>query len=110
MGRLDPVDQLRRRERQQSLVAELGRSALTGTAPRDLVEQALDAAAEGLGVEFVGLFEPSPDERTFIAHHTRGWDQSKRSVPTAVRKLVAHAYRAGEGLVATDSVAVPVRG
>jgi PAS domain S-box-containing protein len=109
MGRLDPVEQLRRRERQQSLVAELGRSALTGTPESELVEQALDAAAEGLGVEHAGLFEPSPDGRTFVAHRTRGWD-AKRSEPKSVRKLVAHAFRGGEALVATDIVAATVRG
>ena len=53
--RRDPVDQLRRRERQQALVAELGRSALTGTPLERLVEDAVDAAAEGLSADRVGL-------------------------------------------------------
>jgi PAS domain S-box-containing protein len=110
MGRLDPVEQLRRRERQQSLVAELGRSALTGAPQVELVDEALAAAAEGLGVEFVGLFEPVPDEHELVARHVRGWDDATRKVPGAVRKLVAHAFRGGESLVATDIVVAPVRG
>src|SRR5690242_4272410 len=55
---LDPVDELRRRERQQALVAELGRSALTGTELPDLYEEALAAAANGLAVDRVELRGP----------------------------------------------------
>ena len=55
---LDPVEELRRRERQQALVAELGRSALTGTGLTELFAEALAAAADGLAVERVELSEP----------------------------------------------------
>src|SRR5258708_18828865 len=58
VDQLDPVEELRRRERQQALVAELGHSALTGTALTDLFAEALVAAADGLAVEQVEMIEP----------------------------------------------------
>ena len=58
---LDPVAELRRRERQQALVAELGRSALTGTELPDLFDEALVAAADGLGGARVEFCEPTPE-------------------------------------------------
>ena len=53
VDQLDPVEELRRRERQQALVAELGHSALTGTTLPDLFAEARAAAADGLAVERV---------------------------------------------------------
>lgn len=56
---LDPVAELRRRERQQALVAELGRSALTGTELPELFEEALAAASDGLAGARVEFCEPT---------------------------------------------------
>src|SRR5438874_8610870 len=61
VDQLDPVEDLRRRERQQALVAELGRSALTGTELAELFAEALAAAAEGLSGARVELCDPTPD-------------------------------------------------
>jgi hypothetical protein len=43
----DALVELRRRERQQTAVAELGRSALTGTPFEQLAAQAVAAARDG---------------------------------------------------------------
>jgi hypothetical protein len=71
-ARRDPVEQLRRRERQQALVAELGRSALTGTPLEQLVEDAVAAVAEGLGADRVGLLEPAPQGDVLVCRSSSG--------------------------------------
>ncbi|HLY94843.1 MAG TPA: ATP-binding protein [Gaiellaceae bacterium] len=58
---LNPLEELRRRERQQALVAELGRSALTGTELPELFDEALAAAADGLAGARVEFCEPTPE-------------------------------------------------
>jgi PAS domain S-box-containing protein len=101
VDRLDPVGQLRRRERQQSLVAELGRSALTGTRLTQLVEEALDAAADGLAVDRVGFFEARPDD-LLVAVGLRAWEPGPDPVPVTSGNVLAHTYRAAEALVLED--------
>ena len=86
----DPADQLRKRERQKSLVAELGRSALTGTPLERLVEDAVAAATEGLGADRVGLLEPTNDGSALVCRSSRGWPEGElRPVPVAVMLKLA---------------------
>src|SRR5262249_43785827 len=78
----DAVEELRRRERQQSFVAELGRSALTGTPLEQLLEDAVAAVAEGLGADRVGLLGPIDDGTVLFCHTSRGWPpEDLRPVP-----------------------------
>lgn len=52
---------LQARARQQSLVAELGRQALTGIESDQLMNEAVAVLASDLGVEYVNLLELFPD-------------------------------------------------
>jgi signal transduction histidine kinase len=49
--------QLRERSRQQAAVARLGQSALRGTRPKELMDEAVRAVAEILDVDLVGVLE-----------------------------------------------------
>ncbi|MBN9522695.1 GAF domain-containing protein [bacterium] len=55
---------LRARARQQALVAELGRRALTGIDLGQLMDEAVRVVAADLGVEYANLLELLPDGRT----------------------------------------------
>ena len=101
--RRDPVDELRRRERQQSFVAELGRSALTGRPLEQLVGDAVLAAAEGLGAERVGLLEPVDDGTALFCTTSRGWPEEElRPVALESESQVAETFRGREPIVVED--------
>ena len=102
-NRPDPVEELHRRERQQSLVAALGRSALTGTALEQLVEEAVAATAEGLGADRVGLLEPTGDGSVLICRSSHGWPPAELG-PVAVDgdSQVAQTFRSQEAIVVDD--------
>jgi PAS domain S-box-containing protein len=104
--RLDPVEQLRRRERQQSLVAELGRSALTGTALPELVDAAVAAAAEGLEADRVGMLEADDAGEVLHCGSSHGWPAEElRPVPVDADSQVAHTFRTQEPVVVGDFAA-----
>jgi PAS domain S-box-containing protein len=106
-GTFDPIERLRRRERQQSLVAELGRSALTGTGLDRLAEQAVAATAEGLGVERVGLLEPrGEDGDALVCRSSYGWPlEEMRPVDVGADSQVAETFRVGEPIIVGDFAA-----
>ncbi|HET8894711.1 MAG TPA: ATP-binding protein [Gaiellaceae bacterium] len=98
---LDPVDELRRRERQQALVAELGRSALTGTELPELFDEALAAATDGLARAQVEYCEPTPETREplvterELAVPIRG---PKRPISVLVARTDGHMFSPDDGL------------
>ena len=99
----DPADQLRKRERQQALVAELGRSALTGTTIERLVEEAVAAVGEGLGADRVGLLEPTDDASALVCRNSRGWPEAElRPVALDADSQVAETYRRQDPIVVDD--------
>jgi PAS domain S-box-containing protein len=100
--RRDPADQLRRREHQQALVAELGRSALTGTPLDRLAEEAVAAAAAGLGADRVGLLEPAGDG-TLVCRSAHGWPEDElRPVAIDADSQVAETFRRRDPIVVDD--------
>lgn len=60
-GRKREEEALRARARQQALVAELGRRALTGIDLAELMDEAVTVVAADLGVEYANLLELLPD-------------------------------------------------
>ena len=102
-SRRDALEELRRRERQQSFVAELGRSALTGTPLEQLVEDAVAAAADGRGADRVGLLEPVDDGTALVCRTSRGWPSEElRAVPVDARSHVAETFRVRDPIVVDD--------
>src|SRR5918911_665441 len=102
-ARRDPVEQLRRRERQQALVAELGRSALTGTPLEQLLDDAVAAVAEGLGIDRVGLLEPTDDGGSLVCRSSHGWPEAEMfPVALDADSQVAQTFRTREPIVVDD--------
>ena len=103
---LDVIEELQRRERQQSLVAELGRSALTGTNLDQLVDEAVVATAEGLGVERVGLLTPVDDGSMLVCRNSCGWSPDElRPVAVDADSQVAETFRTQEPIIVADFTA-----
>jgi PAS domain S-box-containing protein len=71
-GRKREEEALRARARQQALVAELGRRALTGIDLGQLMEEAVNVLASDLGVEYAKLLELLPDG-TAVFRAGVGW-------------------------------------
>ena len=101
---IDAVAELRRREHQQSLVAELGRSALTGTKMPQLVELGVAAAAAGLDADRVGLFEPGEDG-VLVPTAALGW-----AAEDGPGSTVEEAFRVRDPATGPETIAAPVRG
>jgi PAS domain S-box-containing protein len=102
--------QLRRRDHQQSLVAELGRSALTGTSLEQVLGDAASAVAEGLGADRVAFFEPAPDGTSLAATITLEWPVDEALVPLDSDSAVARAFRDEDATAAGTVGAAPLRG
>jgi PAS domain S-box-containing protein len=100
---------LRRRENQQSLVAELGRAALTGNTLAQVVAAAVAAVGEGLGADRVAIFEPLPDGKALGATITFGRAGETR-IPRDSDSPVARTFREQAATVLGKVAAAPVRG
>jgi PAS domain S-box-containing protein len=97
---------LLRRERQQALVAELGRSALTGTPFDALVDEALAAVVDGLAADRVGLLQPAPAGEALVCARAVGWPEDQlRPVPIEGLSQVSETYRTREPCVVSDFAA-----
>ncbi|HEY4413240.1 MAG TPA: GAF domain-containing protein, partial [Gaiellaceae bacterium] len=104
------ADQLRRRDHQQALVAELGRSALTGTPLAQVVADAVSAVADGLHADRVAVFEPTPDGAALAATITFGWPPGHEQIPVDADTPVARTFRDQNSTAAGSLVAAPIRG
>ena len=97
----DTLAALRRRERQQTLVAELGRAALLGASIDEFRERAVAAAADGLGVERAALLEPA--DGVLLCRSSVGWPEEElRPVPVTGPSHVGETFRVQEPLVVGD--------
>jgi signal transduction histidine kinase len=104
--------ELRRRDHQQSLVAELGRAALTGTPLAKIVTDAVATVVEGLGASRVAVFEPAPDGGALVATITFGWPTGEERIALSPQSEspILHTFRAAEAMVAGKMATAPVRG
>ena len=96
-----------RRDQQQLLVAELGRTALTGATVAQLVESAVETVASGLSAGAVALF--SERGETLVATAVHGWTAADR-VPVGADSPIARAFREGDSAVTQTMAVAPVRG
>jgi len=101
--------ELRRREHQQWLVAELGRAALTGTPLAQLVADAMAAVGEGLGADRVAVFEPLADGEALGPTITFGRAGETR-IPLDSDSPVARTFREQKSAILGKVAAAPVRG
>ena len=102
------ADELRRRDRQQSLVAELGRAALTGTGLAQLVADAVAAVAAGLEADRVAVFEPAGD--VLAANIAYRWPPDDEHIPVDGDSPVARTFREQSSQLDGMIAAAPIRG
>lgn len=67
------VGVLHNRHQQQVGIAELGRLALVGTAPQQLMDHAVALVASTLNADFVRIFELLPDGKDLLLRAGIGW-------------------------------------
>ena len=80
-GRLERVKttaELRARVEQQAVVAEIGRRALAGVDPEQLMAYAAQAVADALDVEFCQVLERTDDAPHFLLRASAGPDGAQR--------------------------------
>ena len=65
------------RTAQQAAVADLGRLALAGAEPPGLMNAAVRAVAENLGVEYAKVLRYLPDEDAFVLEAAVGFDEGR---------------------------------
>ena len=104
------TDKVRRREHQQSLVAELGRAALTGTSLAQLVSDVVAAAAAGLGADRVAVFEPDDAGTELVAQISYAWPPDDERIPVEGGSPVARTYRERDSTLAGTLAVAPLRG
>ena len=102
------ADELRRRDRQQSLVAELGRAALTGTGLAQLVADAVAAVAAGLEADRVAVFEPA--DGVLSANIAYRWPPDDERIPVDSDSPVARTFVEQSSQLDGVIAAAPIRG
>jgi two-component sensor histidine kinase len=68
------ADALRQRVRQQRILADVGVLALKGTPLPELLDEATQCVAEGLGAEFAKVLKYQPEEERFLVCAGVGWE------------------------------------
>jgi diguanylate cyclase (GGDEF)-like protein/PAS domain S-box-containing protein len=92
--------ELERRAAQQAAVARLGEHALEGASVDDLMHEAVDSAAELLGVEMASVLELIADQDSFVRRVTHGRTDSATRIPGGHASLAGYAILTGiPGLV-----------
>ncbi|MDG5759225.1 PAS domain-containing protein [Natronococcus sp. A-GB1] len=95
---------LRRRIRQQEVIADLAQRALEGNDLDQLLHDASVSVAETLGIECVELFELRPDD-TLALRESVGWpDESidSRAIPVEAGSQADYTLRSEEPIVVDD--------
>jgi diguanylate cyclase (GGDEF)-like protein/PAS domain S-box-containing protein len=98
-------ENLRRRLRQQSAVAELGIRALAGGDLGELIEAACEEMARALDVELTSYLEARPGENELMLRAGTGWergDVGRLLVPAGRRSLGGYALQSRQAVVTHD--------
>jgi diguanylate cyclase (GGDEF)-like protein/PAS domain S-box-containing protein len=72
-ARIAAEQTIHRHAMQQGLIAAFGRSALADTDLDDLLRQAADVLARGLGVDFSAVLQLAPDKGSLVLRAGMGW-------------------------------------
>ena len=96
---------LKLRVRQQEILAELGVVALRGTPFTELLDQAVQLAAEGLEAEFCKILEYIPSEKRLLMCAGVGWDAGvvgKASVGADLESPAGFALHTGKPVISNQ--------
>ncbi len=75
LTRIGFEEQLKRRAREQTCIADLGRRALEGGEIGRLMDEAVEQVAQIMAVDYCGLFELLPDGSTLLLRAGFGWKE-----------------------------------
>jgi PAS domain S-box-containing protein len=93
---------LRLRLRQQEILADFGVTALKGLPFRELLQQATQSAATGLGAQFAKVLEFLPDQNRFLVCAGVGWGDGVIGVATVgadTASPAGYALRTGKAVI-----------
>jgi two-component sensor histidine kinase len=96
---------LKLRVRQQEILAELGVVALRGTPFLELLDKAVQLAAEGLEAEFCKILEYIPSEKRLLMRAGVGWDAGvvgKASVGADLESPAGFALHTGKPVISNQ--------
>jgi signal transduction histidine kinase len=102
---VEPASELEYRLRQQALLAELGRRALAGGNPDDLLQEATRLVALGLETSFCKILEYLPDKGTLLVRAGVGWGDHVVGVATVGADLnspAGYALHTGKPTITND--------
>ncbi|HEX7070318.1 MAG TPA: PAS domain S-box protein [Rhodothermales bacterium] len=88
---------------QQAVVSELGILALGATSPTQIMQRAVQAVMEGLGVQFVKVLEILPDKNLLLLRAGAGWQKSRVGSATVA---MGRGSQAGYTLMSGEPVVV----
>lgn len=97
--------ELESRVRQQAVVSELGQRALAGAEIQTIVDYAVHAMAEAVGVPFSRILERLPDDSGLLLNAAVGWDTSlvgKAVIPIRPGTQAGYTLLSSEPVVIED--------
>ena len=96
--------ELELRAAQQAAVARLGEHALEGASVSDLLQEAVSAAAQLLGVEFAAVVELAPAEDEFVFRATYGLAENliNKPVPGGTGSQASYTLVSGAPVIVSD--------
>jgi signal transduction histidine kinase len=102
--RLELLHHENTRQQQQAGIAELGRLALTGTSPQQLMERAVSLVASALQVDYVRVLELLPDGQNLLLRAGMGWRPGLVGAATIPLEntQVGYLFESNEPLVIED--------
>jgi PAS domain S-box-containing protein len=110
-ARVEHENELQTRVRQQDVVAELGQLALVEQDLSELVDQAVEAVSETLGMDYCGVFELRADDGEVLLRSGAGWADGL--VGTATMSSSDDSYAGytllSEGPVVVDDLSAEAR-
>ncbi len=102
-GQIVDVSALQVAKQQQTTVAKLGRLALQGDAPSELIENAVEATVRTLGAACGAVWVPAGEDRLLAATATGLWDGVEHvTVPIRPGSQLGFTLRTGNGVRIDD--------
>jgi signal transduction histidine kinase len=104
LRRLELLQNENSRQRQQASIAELGRLALVGTPPQQLMDHAVALVASTLKADYVRILELLPDGRNLLLRAGTGWRPGLVGTATVPleNSQVGYLFERSEPLIIED--------
>ncbi len=93
--------------RQQDVVVQLGKQALSGANLSELFDKTVSIITNVLDAEFAKVMQASPDGKSLIFRAMKGWDERKlqgHTISIESRSQAATTFRSGKPIVVEDII------